>query len=242
MASFCSSCQAVKEHPDIFCETAGQDKQDFHFSQELTPKSKAYATITQEAIDALTKINAYGGSGTKNPTQEEIDTLTAAAQGERFTPNFYNLILEVLRVDAEAARAETKTRIMGSYFESLESYINNYALGTDRCESTSCQSGQGCQTACQKSCQTNCESGICGCLNACLGTCEYAGQHGGSCGECDASCLICQGGCENDQDGCEVQCDAGCLTCQSCNAGCQASQGCRALVQNCELSGQSYIN
>lgn len=196
--NLCASCQIVKEHPDIFCETSGQTE-GFNFSASTKTKTKAAATFINEAIDALEKISSYKtNAGTKNPTEKELDTLKKVSKKEKVEPKNYNLLLSVLKIENKNVNSGDK--LLGSYFTDLKKYINNYELNSDRCEScnAACQSGQscyqGCGDICEVSCQTNCEGGICGCEVQCLGTCEYASQTG--CGNCQAG-GSCQSGCQD---------------------------------------------
>ena len=177
----CSSAQT-------FCKINGQLVKN-NININFPKIGSQYSSITpewkQQIINILKTIRDYGNAGTRTPTTKQIDSLYTLSSNQLITPEDYNEILEIL----SGTRVVQHDHILGTYYSDLESYINNYKLNADRCNScntgcnTKCQESSQCSdycNSCNVSCDSNCESNDNG--NACGKTCGVRE----ACGACDS--------------------------------------------------------
>ena len=202
--NFCSSgCQTAGEHSEIFCEnqTGG-----FKFSKSSEKGKKAVYNFINEAIDAIKKIGNYGKHGTKQPSADELKTLKTVSAKQKIDTSDFNQLLTVLKITNKDVKK--KQRLLGSYMDDLENYINNFELNENLCDecNESCQSGQGGGDCGESGCTSAaCLGGICAPLVECSG--------------CNTGVQNCSEG-----GGCPCHSAQGCATAGQCAAGCLAKQ------------------
>ena len=182
-----SNCESAQ----TFCNINGQLVKDnpnikFNFSKIIgQSKTKATTEWKQEVINALKAIHNYGSHGTRNPSNNEIESLDLIQQKNKILAEDYNEIIKILSNDTNK-QISSKTRLLGTYFDDLESCINNYKLNSDRCNDCN----TGCNTTCQSSAQGGCDDSPCN--SNCMSYIE-----GGPGGACDIGCLgTCNLGCQ----------------------------------------------
>lgn len=127
----------------------------------------------------LQAIYNFGALGTRNPSQNDINTFINATQNiTTITLDGYNTIYDIIDKTSNKLNADLVHTIEDTIDSTLNNAINSYKLNSSRCD----MCNASCNTVCQASCQE--------CNVSCISQCYDCGQSGCSCAPSVSGCII----------------------------------------------------
>ena len=154
---------------------------------ENTPEF-AEANMWKQIKNILNNIKNYGQRGTRNPPNSSIEDIPFPDKEEFTYLNLYNSIIRSLRTGTNNINSSNGELLnINSFLENfqinkLQTYINNYKLNEDRCNSCNTQ----CNANCQASKQGSGGGGGCG-TSDCIGMSDCGIGENASCTSCYVS-------------------------------------------------------
>lgn len=201
----CNSCEkcnnAACEETCIliqsFCKTTGQSVGSFSFGQCVSSNETFLTKANWNKI--ITYINnAYAKGRKKNGGSSG---LPASDSNDFMTADMFNKVSEALGNLGSSGPSKRVVPnvdiVLGTYFESLESYANSLKYTSSQCD----KCNDSCDVTC-KDCQL-CNVVNCG---SCDGSCQaHSPSYGTSCESCNTCQSACQYSC---QSSCQTSCQS----------------------------------
>ena len=201
----CNSCEkcnnAACEETCIliqsFCKTTGQSVGSFSFGQCVSSNETFLTKANWNKI--ITYINNAYAKGRKKSGGSS--GLPASDSNDFMTADMFNKVSEALGNLGSSGPSKRVVPnvdiVLGTYFESLESYANSLKYTSSQCDK------------CNDSCDVTCkECQLCNVVNcgSCDGSCQaHSPSYGTSCESCNTCQSACQYSC---QSSCQTSCQS----------------------------------
>ena len=146
------------------------------------------ANMWKQIKTILNNIQSYGKRGTRNPSDSSINNIPFPNKEDFDELILYNNIIKSLRTGTNNININNGELLDKEEFlnkiqvKNLQTYINNYKLNIDRCNS--------CNTQCNATCQASKQSGSGSDCGAAQYGCSSSSQ-GGPCLESSGDCMSC---------------------------------------------------